>query len=136
MSSVNRTKKDAAVAFGAFCPRFHRAIELVGRRWTGAIVRSLLGGRRRFSELVESVPGISDRLLAARLRELEIEGVVRRVVGTCTPVRVDYELTEAGTELEATIRMMGEWAERWIPEHGRAATVAGRGSEKPSNRRR
>jgi DNA-binding HxlR family transcriptional regulator len=136
MSSVSRGKQATAAAFGAFCPRFHRAIELVGRRWTGAIVRSLLDGRRRYSELVEAVPGISDRLLAARLRELESEGVVRRVVGTCTPVRVDYELTEAGTELEATIRMMGAWAERWIPENGRAGSTANRTSEKPSRRRR
>ena len=127
MSSVNRSKKTPPVAMGSFCPRFHRAIELVGRRWTGAIVRSLLGGRRRFSELVEAVPGISDRLLAARLRELEREGVVSRVVDPGTPVRVDYELTKSGTELEATIRMMSAWAERWIqPETRRSTSPAKR----------
>jgi DNA-binding HxlR family transcriptional regulator len=107
--------KKGSIVLGEFCPRFHRAIELVGRRWTGAIIRILLGGPRRFNEIAAHVPGLSDRLLAERLRELECEGVLRRTVDAGTPVRVDYELTEAGTELQATIQALGAWAERWIP---------------------
>jgi len=105
-----------------FCPRFHRAIELVGRRWTGAIIRILLSGPRRFNEIAAGVPGLSDRLLTERLRELECQGVLRRVVDTGSPIRVAYELTEAGTELDATIRALSSWAERWVelPQTGEA----------------
>jgi DNA-binding HxlR family transcriptional regulator len=101
-------------ADAAFCPRFHRAVELVGRRWTGAIIRVLLGGARRFNEIAAAVPGLSDRLLAERLRELESEGIVTRDVDPGPPVRVDYTLTDSGTELDSTIEALGKWAERWI----------------------
>lgn len=101
-------------ALANFCPRFHRAIELVGRRWTGAIIRILLAGPGRFNEIAAQIPGLSDRLLAERLRELEAEGVLRRVVDTGSPVRVAYQLTEAGKELDATIRSLSSWAERWV----------------------
>jgi len=63
-----------------FCPRFHLAVEIIGRRWTGAIVRAMLSGRTRFSDIREVIPGLSDRLLSRRLRELEAEGLVRRSV--------------------------------------------------------
>lgn len=109
-----------AMALPGFCPRFHRAIELVGRRWTGAVIRLLLSGPRRFSELRDAVPGISDRLLAERLRELEAENVLRRIVDTGTPVRVAYKLTEAGRELDSTIRALAAWAERWVESPGAA----------------
>ena len=95
---------------------------MVGRRWTGAIIRILLAGPRRFSEIAAAVPGLSDRLLAERLRELETEGVLRRIVDTGTPVRVAYELTEAGAELDVTIRALAAWAERWVePPRARRA---------------
>ena len=96
------------------CPRFHRAIELVGRRWTGAIVRVLLRGPRRFNELLSAVPGISDRLLTERLRELEAEGLITREVQPGSPVRVVYELTPSGHELQEALDALGRWAERWI----------------------
>jgi len=111
----SRTHEPAS-GIEAFCPRFHRAVELIGRRWTGAIIRVLLAGPQRFNELAAAVPGMSDRLLAERLRELETENVVRRDVSNGPPVRVAYALTEAGRELEATIRMLGSWAERWVPQ--------------------
>ena len=107
-------QKRDAVVLSNFCPRFHRAIELVGRRWTGVIIRILLGGPRRFNEIATEVPGLSDRLLTERLRELETEGVLRRVVDTGSPIRVAYQLTEAGEELDATIRSLSSWAERWV----------------------
>jgi DNA-binding HxlR family transcriptional regulator len=97
----------------AFCPRFHEAVELIGRRWTGAIVRVLLGGPHRFSELAAAVPGISERLLAQRLRELEASGIVVRRVIPGPPVGVEYELTRVGHDLEAVVTAVAAWAHRW-----------------------
>jgi len=99
----------------AFCPRYHQAIELVGRRWTGAILRVLLTGRHRFTEIVDAIPGVSDRLIAERLRELEAAHVVKRRVITGPPVRVDYELTLQGQELQSAIVAVALWAEKWLP---------------------
>ena len=96
-----------------FCPNYHRAVELIGRRWTGAIVRMLLPGRRRFNELRGGIPDISDRMLSERLRELEAEGVVARIVVPETPVRVEYELTSKGRALEDVVIAIGRWAEQW-----------------------
>lgn len=96
------------------CPRYHRAVELIGRRWTGAIVRTLLAGPMRFNELLAAIPGISDRLLTERLRELEAENVVRRDVRPESPVRVIYELTPCGAELGPALDELARWAERWI----------------------
>lgn len=96
------------------CPRFHRAVELVGRRWTGAIVRTLMSGPHRFNELLAAIPGISDRLLTERLRELEAAEVVRREVRPESPVRVTYELTQCGAELEPALIEIERWASRWI----------------------
>jgi len=98
----------------ALCPRFHKAVELVGRRWTGAIVRVLLTGPRRFNELLQAIPGLSDRLLTERLRELESEGLITREVQPGSPVRVSYQLTCAGAELQGAMDALGHWAERWI----------------------
>ena len=96
------------------CPRFHRAVELIGRRWTGAIIRVLLPGPKRFNELLAAVPGISDRLLTERLRELEAAEIIRREVQPESPVRVQYELTCRGIELREPLDALGRWAERWI----------------------
>jgi len=99
----------------AFCSRFHHAVELIGRRWTGVIVRVLLQGPRRFSEVAAAVPGLSERLLSQRLRELEAEGIVERRVLPGPPVGVEYRLTEAGHELEPVVAAVAEWAHRWGP---------------------
>ena len=106
--------KDCDGAGADFCPRFHRAVELIGKRWTGALVRQLLAGPARFNELLAAVPGLSDRLLTERLKELEREKLVRREVDPGPPVRVEYSLTQAGRELEGALSALGEWAERWI----------------------
>jgi DNA-binding HxlR family transcriptional regulator len=96
------------------CPRFHAAVELIGRRWSGAVIRLLLGGRRRYSDLRDAVPDISDRMLYERLKELETAGILCRIVTPQTPVRVEYELTDKGRALEAPLRALGEWASAWI----------------------
>lgn len=100
----------------AFCPRFHHAVELIGRRWSGAILRAMLSGSIRFSEIAATVPGLSDRLLSERLKELEAEGVVSRTVHPETPVRIEYHLTEKGRSLAPVINSISEWAEAWLPE--------------------
>ena len=97
----------------AFCPAYTRAIEIIGRRWTGAIVRSMLSGANRFSEILAAVPGLSDRLLSERLKELESEGIIQRSVVPSTPVRIDYSLTEKGYALASVVRAVAEWAETW-----------------------
>ena len=99
---------------GAFCPIYHHAIELIGRRWTGAILRALLAGHHRFSDLAAVVPGLSDRLLSERLKELEAEGVVIRTVYPETPVRIEYRLTDKGRALDAVIEAVGTWAANWL----------------------
>lgn len=97
------------------CTRFHRAVELIGGRWTGAIIRTLLQGKTRYAHLKAAVPEITDRMLSERLRFLETEGVVTRSVLPASPVRVEYELTEKGRSLERALNEIGTWAERWIP---------------------
>jgi len=96
-----------------FCPAFHQAVELIGRRWTGAILRSMLSGSTRFSDIIATVPGLSDRLLSERLKELEVEGIVQRQVIPETPVRVEYHLTAKGEALMDVIQAVSTWAERW-----------------------
>jgi DNA-binding HxlR family transcriptional regulator len=99
----------------SLCPRFHRASELIGRRWTGAIIYVLLKTRCRFATLRAAVPGITDRMLSERLQELEEEGLITRTVVPETPVRVEYALTKKGRELASAVDAIGRWAERWIP---------------------
>jgi DNA-binding HxlR family transcriptional regulator len=98
------------------CPHFHRAVELVGKRWTGAILYVLLDSGRpmRFSEIAHAVPALSDRLLSERMKELEAAGIVERHVSGTSPVRVEYELTERGRELDPALGELKRWADRWL----------------------
>ena len=92
-----------------FCPDFHRAVELIGRRWTGAILRAMLTGVSRFSELAETIPGLSPRMLSERLKELEAERIVVRSVMPTVPVRIEYQLTEKGQSLSSVIEAVAGW---------------------------
>jgi DNA-binding HxlR family transcriptional regulator len=96
------------------CTRFHRASELIGRRWTGAIIFVLLKSRCRFATLRDAIPDITDRMLSDRLQELEAEGIVERTVIPETPVRVEYALTKKGRALAAAIDAISAWADRWV----------------------
>jgi DNA-binding HxlR family transcriptional regulator len=98
---------------GAVCPHFRHAIELIGKRWTGAIVCALTERQMRYGELRKAIPGLSDRLLSQRLRELEEEGLVERQVEPGAPVRVTYSLTVAGQELDPVLSGLKSWARRW-----------------------
>jgi DNA-binding HxlR family transcriptional regulator len=99
----------------ACCPYYHEAVELIGRRWTGAIVAVLLdGGPMRFSEISHAVPELSDRLLSERMKELEARGVVSRHVEDGPPVKVRYELTDMGRSLQPALLELRSWARRWL----------------------
>ena len=98
----------------ALCGRFHKASELIGRRWTGAIIFVMLRTRCRFATLREAIPDITDRMLSERLQELEHEGIVERLVTPETPVRVEYILTRKGRALGKAIGAITAWAHTWI----------------------
>src|SRR5438046_3217242 len=97
----------------ALCARFHQASELIGRRWTGAIIFVLLRSRCRFATLRDAIPDITDRMLSERLQELEQEGILERTVVPETPVRVEYALTKKGRALATVMDAIGEWAHKW-----------------------
>lgn len=97
----------------AYCPLFQHSVELIGRRWSGAIIRVLLNGPMRFSDILAGIPSLSDRLLSERLRELEGEAIVVRTVYPEVPVRVEYSLSEKGRELDAIISAIDSWGGRW-----------------------
>jgi DNA-binding HxlR family transcriptional regulator len=90
-------------------------VELIGRRWAGAILYALTNGPLRFAELKESVPGMSDRLLSTRLKELEKAGLVSREVQPGSRVHVSYALTKKGESLEPAMGRLRDWARRWHP---------------------
>lgn len=101
--------------YSRFCTRYHKAVELLGRRWTGAIVRELLHGAVRFNEIRDAIPDLSDRMLSERLKELEAEGIVTRIVHPETPVRIEYRLTRKGQDLERVVDAIKGWAYEWLP---------------------
>src|SRR5256714_7995623 len=99
----------------ACCQLYHRAVELVGKRWSGAILLVLLDGPLHFSGIKQLVPELSDRLLSERLKELEAEGIVERRVLDGSPVRVEYSLTAKGEALEPALRELKRWAHENLP---------------------
>lgn len=96
------------------CWQYHEAIEFIGRRWMGAILFVLMRRPHRFNELLAAIPGISDRLLTQRLRELEEQGLVVRHVEPSSPVKVEYELTEAGRDLQEVVLAVLRWGQKWL----------------------
>lgn len=98
--------------FSHICPRYEKAVDLLGKRWTGLIVRVLMGGPRRFKELQEQMPQVSARVLSKRLEELEDAGILQRKVYPERPVRVEYELTPKGEDLAPVVEAIQRWAEK------------------------
>ncbi len=103
------------------CATYTRAFDIIGRRWTGAILRALMSGNTRFTELARSIPGLSDRVLSERLKELEAEELVVRTVTPSTPVRIEYSLTEMGAALLPALVAIEEWATTWLQPGRRTA---------------
>ena len=121
----------ASTSMNQSCPRYEHAAQLLGKRWTGLLLNALLEGPRRFCELTSLVEGLSDRVLSDRLRELETEDIVQRIVYPQIPVRVEYQLTEKGRALKPVIDAIHAWAQQWItlpeqcalPEHSSTEEV-------------
>jgi DNA-binding HxlR family transcriptional regulator len=95
------------------CPKFEAAFEMLGKRWTGLIIRVLMDGPKRFKDISESISGMSDRMLSERFKELEMAGILIRHVYPETPVRIEYELTEKGRALQLAMGEVQKWAEAW-----------------------
>src|SRR5829696_5192660 len=98
----------------SLCPRYHHAIELIGRRWSGAILQVMRSGVVRFSDLAGAIPGLSHRMLSERLKELEAEQLIERRVIPETPVRVEYRLTARGEALGGVLDEVRTWAHAWL----------------------
>ncbi|MBO0962072.1 helix-turn-helix transcriptional regulator [Neobacillus sp. MM2021_6] len=107
-TEVNCTEKEIQHT----CTNFHKAIEFIGKRWMGAVIYALLAGPKRYHEIISSIPGISDRLLTERLRDLENEGLIIKNVITTSPKKVEYELTPIGKELEEVITILIKWVKK------------------------
>lgn len=95
------------------CPKFESAFEMLGKKWTGLIIQTLLSGQKRFSDIEEAIPNLSARMLTERFKELEAQGIVNRYVYPETPVRIEYELTQKGKELQGVMVEIQKWAEKW-----------------------
>ncbi|MGE5589427.1 MAG: winged helix-turn-helix transcriptional regulator [Bacillota bacterium] len=102
------------MSWDQMCPKYEAAAELLGKKWTGLILRILMGGPRRFSEFRAQAPDLSDRLLSERLKELEDAGIVAREVHDTKPVLIEYALTDKGKALEPVVSEIQEWANRWV----------------------
>jgi DNA-binding HxlR family transcriptional regulator len=89
---------------------------LLGKRWNGLIIRVLLEGPKRFSDISNLIPQLSDRILVQRFKELEAEGIIRRNVYPETPVRIEYELTDKGIALKPAMDEVQKWAATWVNE--------------------
>lgn len=96
------------------CPKFEIAFELLGKRWTGLIIRSLQGGPKRYKDISQIIPGMSDRMITERFKELEEAGIVKRNVYPEKPVRIEYELTEKGKALSPVMDEVQNWANNWV----------------------
>lgn len=96
------------------CPRYQHAIEILGKRWTGLILKVLLSGPARFNELADELQVVADRVLSERLKELEAEGIITRQIYAEVPVRVEYRLTAKGHDLAPVVEAIESWSHRWI----------------------
>jgi DNA-binding HxlR family transcriptional regulator len=95
------------------CPRFEAAFGLLGKKWTGLIIRSLLDGEKRFCDMQTIIPALSARMLTERFKELEEKGILTRKVFPEMPVRIEYSLTEKGKALGKVMDEIQKWAEEW-----------------------
>lgn len=95
------------------CPKFEDAFELLGKKWTGLIIRSLLNDQNRFSDIAAVIPNMSAKMLTERLKELEDQDIVSRRVYSDRPIRIEYGLTEKGEDLSKAMDEIQKWAEKW-----------------------
>ena len=116
------------------CPKYQRVVDIVGKRWTALMLRALISGPRRFKEIKDYVPGLSDRLLSERLQELEEAGIVERRVLPHRPVLVEYALTAKGADLRQVVEALQTWADRWVtPADAQVADTGTQGERQTSS---
>ncbi|WP_278199571.1 winged helix-turn-helix transcriptional regulator [Thermaerobacter marianensis] len=111
------------------CPRYEQAVQILGKKWTGLILRVLMTGKKRFCDFKASLPEMSDRMLSERLKELEEAGILVRHVRDTRPVLIEYELTEKGRALEPVVAAIQAWADRWcdgVASHAPDGDAGGR----------
>ncbi|KAA8782336.1 helix-turn-helix transcriptional regulator [Paenibacillus amylolyticus] len=96
------------------CPRFETAFSFLGKRWNGLIIQTLMSGSKRFKDISNLIPSMSDKMLSERMKDLESEGILVRHVYPETPVRIEYELTEKGKALQPVMNQIQDWAEHWV----------------------
>jgi DNA-binding HxlR family transcriptional regulator len=104
--------------YDQYCPVCH-ALGLIGERWALLVVRELLRGPKRYTDLVEGLPGIGTNVLASRLRELEAGGVIRKRKLPPPAASTVYELTEYGQELEEPVYALARWGARTLGPPGK-----------------
>jgi DNA-binding HxlR family transcriptional regulator len=97
--------------YDQYCPVCH-ALGLVGERWALLVVRELLQGPKRYTDLLEGMPGVGTNVLAARLRELEAGGVIQKRKLPPPAASTVYELTEYGSQLEEPLYALARWGAR------------------------
>ncbi|GMK45002.1 MULTISPECIES: winged helix-turn-helix transcriptional regulator [Paenibacillus] len=100
--------------YSTMCPKYEAAADILGKKWTGLIIRVMLGGPKRFKEIKEQIPEMSDKMLTDRMKELESQSIVKRTVYPEMPVRIEYELTPKGRELQPVIESIQSWGEHWM----------------------
>ncbi|CAM3309730.1 MULTISPECIES: winged helix-turn-helix transcriptional regulator [Paenibacillus] len=98
----------------SLCPRFESAFSFLGKRWNGLIIQTLMSGPKRFKDISNLIPSMSDKMLSERMKDLECEGILIRHVYPETPVRIEYELTEKGKALRPVMEQIASWAEQWV----------------------
>ncbi len=96
------------------CPKYEASIDIIGKKWTGLIIRVLLDGPKRFKDMKEQIPNMSDKMLTDRIKELEALDIIVRNVYPETPVRIEYALTPKGQDLRVVIEAIQNWGERWM----------------------
>ena len=96
------------------CP-VEACLEVIGGKWKGVILYHLLGGTKRFNQLMKLIPGVTQRMLTRQLRELEEDGIVSRRVYAEVPPKVEYSLTEFGWTLEALLGHLRAWGTEALP---------------------
>jgi len=97
-------------------PKVERSFEIIGKKWVGLIIYVLMSGPKRFSEISETIPALSRRILTERIKELEDQGIIVRNVIPDRPIRSEYSLTKKGTELGKILGPISQWAESWVKD--------------------
>ena len=96
------------------CPKMEATLTLLGKKWNGLIIYTLMDGPKKFGEMEKLISHISARMLTERLKELETEAIIEKQVFPETPVRIVYKLTQKGIDLGNTYQSIGKWAEKWV----------------------